>query len=115
MAVLVQAKSELVLREEGGGQGHGHNDRAKDASKRVIAMLEFRVDELREFLELLLGNRQKGRLFPYMKYLANQGTERRRKATRLERIRVYDLRHSNVSPLINMGFTTLVIADRMGN
>lgn len=31
------------------------------------------------------------------------------------RIRVHDLRHSHVSLLINMGFTVLAIADRMGH
>ena len=33
---------------------------------------------------------------------------------RQKRIRVHDLRHSHVSLLINMGFTVLAIADRMG-
>lgn len=33
----------------------------------------------------------------------------------VKRIRVHDLRHSHVSLLINMGFTVLAIADRMGH
>lgn len=33
----------------------------------------------------------------------------------VKRIRVHDLRHSHVSLLINMGFTALAIADRMGH
>ena len=37
------------------------------------------------------------------------------KASGVKRIRVHDLRHSHVSLLINMGFTVLAIADRMGH
>ena len=37
------------------------------------------------------------------------------KAAGLEPIRVHDLRHSHVSLLIDMGFTALAIADRMGH
>ena len=33
----------------------------------------------------------------------------------MKKIRVHDLRHSHVSLLINMGFTALAIADRMGH
>ena len=35
--------------------------------------------------------------------------------TGVKRIRIHDLRHSHVSLLINMGFTALAIADRMGH
>lgn len=37
------------------------------------------------------------------------------KVSGVKRIRVHDLRHSHVSLLINMGFTVLAIADRMGH
>lgn len=33
----------------------------------------------------------------------------------VRRIRIYDLRHSHVSLLIEMGFTALAIADRFGH
>lgn len=35
-------------------------------------------------------------------------------ATGVKRIRIHDLRHSHVSLLINMGFSALAIADRLG-
>ena len=41
--------------------------------------------------------------------------ERGCKATGVKRIRVHDLRHSHVSLLIDMGFTALAIADRVGH
>lgn len=33
----------------------------------------------------------------------------------MKEIRVHDLRHSHVSLLINLGFTAVAIADRMGH
>ena len=35
--------------------------------------------------------------------------------TGLERIRLHDIRHSHVSLLIEMGFSAVAIADRMGH
>ena len=34
---------------------------------------------------------------------------------RVKRIRIHDLRHSHISLLIDMGFTALAIADRVGH
>ena len=36
-------------------------------------------------------------------------------ATGVKRIRIHDLRHSHVSLLINMGFSAVAIADRVGH
>ena len=36
-------------------------------------------------------------------------------AAGVKKIRVHDLRHSHVSLLINMGFSAVAIADRMGH
>ena len=35
--------------------------------------------------------------------------------TGVKRIRIHDLRHSHISLLIDMGFTALAIADRVGH
>ena len=37
------------------------------------------------------------------------------KATGVKRIRIHDLRHSHVSLLIEMGFSAVAIADRVGH
>ena len=37
------------------------------------------------------------------------------KAAGVKRIRIHDLRHSHVSLLIDMGFSAVAIADRMGH
>lgn len=41
--------------------------------------------------------------------------ERGSKATGVKKIRVHDLRHSAVSLLIDMGFSALAIAERVGH
>ena len=38
-----------------------------------------------------------------------------RKRRGVKRIRIHDLRHSHISLLIDMGFTALAIADRVGH
>ena len=58
---------------------------------------------------------KKERLFRFtkshMEHCMATGIER----SGVKRIRLHDLRHSHVSLLINMGFTVLAIADRMGH
>ena len=55
------------------------------------------------------------RLFPvskgYLHHMMNKGSE----ATGVPRIRIHDLRHSHVSLLIDLGFSAVAIADRMGH
>ena len=41
--------------------------------------------------------------------------DRGSKAAGVKRIRIHDLRHSHISLLIDMGFTALAIADRVGH
>ena len=41
--------------------------------------------------------------------------DRGAKAAGVKRIRIHDLRHSHVSLLIEMGFSALAIADRVGH
>lgn len=53
--------------------------------------------------------------FPVTKYFLTHEMRRGSDAAGLERIRVHDLRHSHVSLLIDMGFSAVAIADRMGH
>lgn len=49
------------------------------------------------------------------KYYLTHEMERGCKESGVKRIRVHDLRHSHVSLLIEMGFSALAIADRVGH
>ena len=83
-------------------------------SKRVIAMPRFYAEEMEAFLSGR-GLDPDERIFPVTKYFLSHEMARGSKAAGLEPIRIHDLRHSHVSLLIDMGFTALAIADRMGH
>ena len=55
------------------------------------------------------------RIFPITKSYLHREMDRGSKAAGVKRIRVHDLRHSHVSLLIDMGFTPVAIADRLGH
>lgn len=54
-------------------------------------------------------------LFPFHKYALTKELERVCAQTGLKRIRLHDLRHSHASLLIELGFTPLLIAERLGH
>ena len=55
------------------------------------------------------------RLFPVTKYYQHHEMNRGTEKAGIKRIRIHDLRHSHVSLLIDMGFSAIAIADRMGH
>ena len=84
-------------------------------SERVVAMPRFLAQELEEYIEMEWGPAEDERLFPFTKYALNNTLKTAAKAAGVKEIRVHDLRHSHVSLLINLGFTAVAIADRMGH
>lgn len=83
-------------------------------SVRTIALPGFLVEEIEEYVELF-GIAEDERMFPVSKSYLYHEMERGCKASGVKRIRVHDLRHSHVSLLIELGFSALAIADRMGH
>lgn len=55
------------------------------------------------------------RIFPVTKHYLRHEMIRGCKASGVKQIRIHDLRHSHVSLLINMGFSAVAIADRVGH
>lgn len=84
-------------------------------SKRIIKMPEFLVEELQEYLTLLYDYADTDRIFPITKSYMHHEMDRGCKQTGVKRIRIHDLRHSHVSLLIDMGFSAIAIADRVGH
>ena len=66
-------------------------------SNRTIKMPKFLCEEMKEYLGMLYGLKKKDRIFT------------------VKRIRIHDLRHSHISLLIDMGFSAVAIADRVGH
>jgi integrase len=84
-------------------------------SKRVIQIPEFLSEEIQEYIESLYGCAATDRLFPVTKSYFHHEMTRGAKEQGIKRIRVHDIRHSHVSLLIEMGFSAVAIADRVGH
>lgn len=78
-------------------------------------MSRFLADEVRDYANHHPEIGEGDRLFPVSKHYISHAMQRGCAASGVKKIRVHDLRHSHVSLLINMGFTALAIADRMGH
>lgn len=83
-------------------------------SVRTVAMPAFLAGELSHWLK---GHpvAHDGRMFPFTKDRMHHEMTRGCKATGVKRIRIHDLRHSHVSLLIDMGYSAVAIADRLGH
>lgn len=83
-------------------------------SIRSIVLSDFLEDEVKEHLRLFPCRRDE-RIFHVTKNYLHHEMDRGAKETGVKRIRIHDLRHSHVSMLIEMGFSPLAIADRLGH
>ena len=84
-------------------------------SNRTIKMPKFLCGEMQEYLGMFYGAGENDRIFPVSKSYMHHEMDRGAKEAGVKRIRIHDLRHSHVSLLIEMGFTALAIADRLGH
>ena len=84
-------------------------------SNRIIKIPDFLCEEIKDYLNMLYDPAQDQRMFPVTKYFLKHEMERGCKACGNEIIRIHDLRHSHVSLLIDMGYSTLAIGERVGH
>lgn len=84
-------------------------------SVRTIKMPALLRDEMAEFIEMRDDVAPDERLFGFTKHFLVHKMDCDCKASGVKRIRIHDLRHSHVSLLINMGFSALDIAERVGH
>lgn len=84
-------------------------------SNRIIKMSEFLAEEMQEYIKMQYEIEQTDRLFPISKSYLHREMERGCKEIGLQKIRIHDLRHSHVSLLIELGFSAVAIADRLGH
>jgi len=84
-------------------------------SNRKILMPEFLTQEMQDYIKMFYGAKSNDRIFPISKHYLHHEMDRGSKATGVKRIRIHDIRHSHVSLLIDMGFSALAIADRVGH
>ena len=86
-----------------------------EKSIRTVTIPDFLCDELRDYFDTCVDIGPKDRAFPISKYYLLSKIKLGAKRAGLEPIRVHDLRHSHVSLLINLGFSALAIAERVGH
>lgn len=84
-------------------------------SNRTIQMPEFLCGEMQDFFKMNYGLKKKDRIFPVTKSYLHREMDRGSKEAGIKRIRIHDIRHSHVSLLIDMGFSAVAIADRVGH
>jgi len=84
-------------------------------SNRIISMPYFLCQQMKEYIHSLYGCASTDRIFPITKSYLHHEMDRGSKEQGIKRIRVHDIRHSHVSLLIDMGFSAVAIADRVGH
>ncbi len=84
-------------------------------SNRTIEMPDFLCDEMQEYISMLYNIKPDERIFDISKSYLHHEMDRGSKAAGVKRIRIHDLRHSHISLLIDMGFSAVAIADRVGH
>ena len=84
-------------------------------SIRTIPIPDGLCNCLQEYMSHCYGLQKDDRLFPYTKSFLYHEMEYGCKASGVKRIRVHDIRHSHASLLVEMGFSPLLIAERLGH
>lgn len=84
-------------------------------SNRTIKMPEFLCEEMQDYIKQLYRIGKNDRLFEVVKSYLHHEMDRGAKTAGVKRIRIHDLRHSHISLLIEMGYSAVAIADRVGH
>lgn len=84
-------------------------------SKRIIKIPEFLVKDLHQYLNEHAVLNKGERLFSVTKYYLKKEMDQGIELSQVKKIRIHDLRHSHASLLVEMGFTPLEIAERLGH
>ncbi len=84
-------------------------------SKRVIRIPEFLAVDLRDFKESFYEVKEDDRVFPITKYFLEHEIVRGIKKSGVKKLHIHGIRHSCASLLVEMGFSPLEIAERLGH
>ena len=84
-------------------------------SNRVLTLPDFLAEEMQDYISRLPYLKVDDRIFTITKSGLHHEIDRGCRETGVKRIRVHDLRHSHVSMLIEMGFSAVNIANRIGH
>jgi len=86
-----------------------------EKSNRRIDLPEFLCREMEDYFASLYKMDGESRLFPVTKHYMHHELDRGCKSAGVKRIRIHDLRHSSCALLINLGYSPVQIAQRLGH
>ena len=84
-------------------------------SNRIVQMPDFLIEEMKDYIQRLYKIGPKDRIFEITKSYLHREMDRGSAAAGVKRIRIHDLRHSHISLLIQLGYSAVAIADRVGH
>jgi integrase len=90
-------------------------DETKNENPRIVSMPDFLYKEFKQYMDSLYGLEANDRIFYFTRTALNKELDRLIEKANIERIRVHDLRHSHVALLIELGYRTHAIAQRIGD
>lgn len=84
-------------------------------SNRKISLPKFLLIDLKDYIDSMGVVAKTDRLFPVNKHFYENEKTRAIKASGMPHIRLHDLRHSHASLLIELGFSPVAVAERLGH
>ncbi|MCR3759212.1 site-specific integrase [Clostridium felsineum] len=91
------------------------NEPKTPKSKRIISISDHLCKDIKTYKEKLYKIKESDRLFNFTKFFLPYQMERVCKISGVKKIRIHDLRHSHASLLIELGFSPLLISERLGH
>lgn len=84
-------------------------------SNRTIALPTFLCEEIKQYYSKIYGITSNTRLFPMYKETLGPKVSKYCTISGVKKIRIHDFRHSHASLLIELGFSPVLIANRLGH
>ena len=84
-------------------------------SRRVVPLPSRMVEALKNYEKSFYDLQPTDRLFPFTKSYFHKQMDAGCQASKMEKIRLHDLRHSHASMLIHMGVPILLVSERLGH
>lgn len=94
---------------------HVITDPKTEKGNRTIIIPDFLAIEMQNYFDSLYGYKKTDRIFQISKSYLHHEMDRGAKAAQIKRIKIHGLRHSHISLLIDMGYSALAIAERVGH
>ena len=78
-------------------------------------MSEAEYEHMQDYIKSLYGIAEDDRIFPISKSYLHHEMDRGAENAGVKRIPIHSIRHSHISLLIDLGFSAVAIADRVGH